>query len=473
MWWNCLAFILATSAVIMTFRGAVAALGWGVIISFVFPCWITHLILGVPLDLRISTSFVLSLLTLFQSARRITWSFNATDWAVLALYGVHVTSDSIQDGFGFSHMVRAFGEWSLPYIAGRLSARNVEDWRWLTWIAVTVAVLLAVWAVTESITRVNIGDSIFGVRPADRTDPMAIRGGFKRAEGPTRHAIWFGMIQVLLLPFTVAAAYRSVRNEGPLWWIVAPICSLCGTCATVSRGPVLAAVAVLYLTALLSFPKLRVYLVVLGIAVCGFGVVMKDTVIRSLEWVEPDQWSVVHENKNTVEFEGETHRLSTLSYRWLEVIAYLPAISEAGFFGFGTERTSTFPVNVPMGPSAEQTVSVFWSIDCEYLLLILRFGWLGLVAFIAIGLFSAFHMQRQALFLHPPDRLFPNAIVATLIATSLALLVEWMPHDYGFVYLWLCGVANGIRLSGSFSEASEMRTIQRESLRASVDRISG
>jgi hypothetical protein len=167
------------------------------------------------------------------------------------------------------------------------------------------------------------------------------------------------------------------------------------------------------------------------------------------------------EKDDTVEFEGERHEFSSMSHRWLIFSAYRHAIAETGLFGFGTANTSKYPVNVPLGPDAFQTVQMFWSIDCEYLLLLLRFGWAGMLVFAAVCVLSALHIFQQAQRFPPMDQFFPYTIAATVAATTLVLLVEWMPHDYGFMFLWMCGIANGPRLEEKEDDGEKERPRER------------
>ncbi len=459
MWWGLLAFILAISIVVMFRSGPNAMLGTGVLVSLLFPCWIIQPIAGISVGLRMATAISLLLIYLIHPRKKILWSLIGADWAVLALYLVHAASDSWHDGLTFTHFARACGEWSVPYIAGRLAIQSVRDWNWLTGVAVVIATLFSLWATTEATTRVNIANPVFGARPADRTSPMEIRLGLKRAEGPTRDAIWFGMLQTLLLPWTIFAVDRVLRRDGSIWWCVTPICSLCGILFTVTRGPALAALCTVYLTAVFCLPKFRNVLIVFGIVSAGAGLVAKDYFLGSLEELEAKKWGNSQPSMSKVEFGGEQHRYTSMSQRWLVFSAYRPAMRQTGFLGFGTARTSTFPPNVPFGPDAAQTVSKFWSIDCEYLLILLRFGWCGVSAFVAIGLVSIVRIARQAGSLPPRDRVLPLAIAATLAASMLALIVEWMPHDYGFLFLWLCGVANGPRIV-KFDSESELLTVE-------------
>ena len=58
---------------------------------------------------------------------------------------------------------------------------------------------------------------------------------------------------------------------------------------------------------------------------------------------------------------------------------YGVAIQKAGLFGFGTEAVTGFPINVPLGQQDLETLREIRTVDNAFLLMGLRFGYLGLV----------------------------------------------------------------------------------------------
>ena len=44
------------------------------------------------------------------------------DWAILSLFIIHMCSDWGHQGFSWSVPLRAYGEWFVPYVAGRIAA---------------------------------------------------------------------------------------------------------------------------------------------------------------------------------------------------------------------------------------------------------------------------------------------------------------------------------------------------------------
>jgi hypothetical protein len=139
-----------------------------------------------------------------------------------------------------------------------------------------------------------------------------------------------------------------------------------------------------------------------------------------------------------VHYSGTLHRLLLFD-------VYRSAMRQASLFGFGTDRTSTFPVRVPMGDVKAEAMRLFWTIDNHFILLQLRFGWLGAACFVALLLSSAIYSwQATASLGAEADVLF--AAMAGLFAGLLVVLaVEWMSYDYGFAVLWSAGIANGWR----------------------------
>lgn len=441
-----LGIILTLCTVVLIFRGPVAALGTGCLISLLFPSWLKLEVLSESIDLRLATSATLLLVNVCHPRRRINWAFNGTDWCVFTLYFIHIVSDFWQDGLQPINFAKALFEWSIPYVSGRLAIQNPEDWRWLTRVAMVVVTIFAIGSTTEAVTQVNISSTVFGKRPADRTPYHMMRAGLKRAEGPTIHPIWLGMVQVLLLPWVISGCFRAFRYDGSMWWMAVPLASICGIASTVSRGPILAAILVYYLTAALCSLNARKILIPLGFVALIFGFFAKDEIEAQVNDWGAKNWNATLFDRQ-VELDGKLHTLTNVSVRRLMFKAYEPAIRQAGLLGFGSERTSTFPINVPLGSDAKNAIKEFWTIDCEYLLLLLRFGWLGVLTFTLVGIFSTWNILHQSQFVSGQEKLFPYAVAATLIAALLTLAVEWMPHDYGYLYLWLCGVANGPRLT--------------------------
>jgi hypothetical protein len=367
------------------------------------------------------------------------------DLCGLGLLGVHVLSDWNTDGVNLSVPFRAYGEWALPYLAGRLALQKIDDVRKLLPYVLAVSVVLAAISAIESLSGINPMESIFGNRPPEQFPRDAARMGLKRAFGPTMHPIYFGALQGLLFSWTLYAASRARRNLAPSWWWVAPWISLGGVFFTVSRAPLLSIGVILYVTAVITKPAYRKMLWVLAFVAVVAGVIGWQSVLDGLH-----RWGGELRNKRhapTIVIDDQKHIYSGTLTRIYLFDVYGLAMRRAGWLGFGTERTTGFPVNVPVGNQHAETLKRLPWIDNVYILLILRFGYLGVVAFTLLGI------SAIVSYISMVNRRFARGIVfcastaGGLIATMLLLLTVWMPHDFGFWLLWTFGTASGLSSS--------------------------
>jgi hypothetical protein len=82
------------------------------------------------------------------------------------------------------------------------------------------------------------------------------------------------------------------------------------------------------------------------------------------------------------------------------------------------------------------------SVDNAYLLIGLRFGWLGMLALASLLLVSIWTCSR--LFGNPAFRDLSGWLMAMLSAVAPVLLIEWLSYDFGFALLWSCGAVGGL-----------------------------
>jgi hypothetical protein len=155
--------------------------------------------------------------------------------------------------------------------------------------------------------------------------------------------------------------------------------------------------------------------------------------------------------RHRVVIDGEVEEFSSGRHRLLVFRVYKRAIWRAGWLGFGTDATTTFPVRVPMGVMEAEALERFWSIDDFYLLLQLRFGLLGVLTFATMGFCTAAYSLIPAWRPNQEEGVFLAALGGTIASTLLILWIEWMPTDFGFLFLWLCGVSSSFK---AFAPAS-------------------
>jgi hypothetical protein len=364
----------------------------------------------------------------------------------LALLGVHVASDWLNDGIEWTVPLRAYGEWAVPYLAGRLAIQRIDDARGLLPVVLVVSLILGILSAVETLTGVNLHELAFGDRPVDQFPRDASRLGWKRAFGPTMHPIYFGTLQVLLFGWTLYAASRARRRRGPRWWRATPWIAAAGVFFTISRAPLLAIGVILYGTAFLTAPRFRSILTaVLVVAAIG-AIAARQPLLDAIHLWGGDR-PIVKKTARTITIGDEERPVSSVMTRVYFFEVYGLAMRRAGWLGFGTERTTGFPPRVPIGPQHAETLEQVWTVDNAYILLVLRFGYAGCTvfsAFLAAALCKLAWRGGQPLV---PGQSYLASAAAALFAGLLLLSTVWMPHDFGFWLLWSIGAASGLDFS--------------------------
>lgn len=449
MWGICFLILLAV-LIWQTFRGnPKRGLGIAVLLSLLVPTWATmgyqnpiDLIESLPVkaDLRVTISLVGLLFLLFRPKSVLPLRLHWIDGLMSLLVLLHVCSDSFHSGFSISIVIRAFGEWCLPYLVGRMAICSFDDVRQLVPFAIVVASILAVVAVTECLLRINVAELLFDERPVDGALRSAKRWGYKRAFGPNMHAIYFGVLQLLLIPWTVYAAFRSFQTGRNQWQLATPLACVAGVVATLSRGPILALGFVAYFIVLISKPRWTKALIVVGVIAIGLVAWNQDRILRLMQ-----DWSgETNARKQTqIKVEEESVKYNSTFARIHIYRLYGPALRRAGWLGFGTERVTGFPIRVPTGLQDAEALKKLRAIDNVYILLALRFGYAAPLLFAAMGIWATVVYVRLGL----SDRrglAFYASMGATVAATLLVIITVWMPHDYGFVLIMNIGMAAGL-----------------------------
>jgi O-antigen ligase len=137
---------------------------------------------------------------------------------------------------------------------------------------------------------------------------------------------------------------------------------------------------------------------------------------------------------------------------------YWKAIEGAGMLGYGTEQTSTFPPNVPMdGKSDLKALENLWCIDNQFLLLLLRFGFCGMLLW--IGLLAVTAVSFGKLSQRPSEISMLYCILCgTIVSIGFIQMTVWMPMDYGFALTWTIGLAAGASALPSSALVSRRRS---------------
>jgi O-antigen ligase len=250
------------------------------------------------------------------------------------------------------------------------------------------------------------------------------------------------MTQCLLFPFALAAATRAWRRQGPRWWLATPLVNVVGVMFTISRGPMLCLIIALLGFAAIRW-RVRWFYVAGGVAVAALALtIWRAEVFDALHSTEGTRDILAPE-----ELGGVKYKTDATNYRLILIRAYSKAIREAPLFGYGTDRVATWPPRVPLDADARVVLKKFWSIDNEYLLILLRFGWVGLACFFAAAALAAYYALRRAI--TERESMEVGALSAglggMLAGVVLILAGEWMQTDWGFLLLYLFGFAGSLR----------------------------
>lgn len=445
MWWASVVLLSLTMVWLSRHSERRTAFGKIALISLIVPVWILLSRGDLPIDVRVGITFF-GLLFCSVDYRTLAYRhWVLSDWAVLGLCLLHFVSDIVNDGFSWVVLIRASGEWSAAYVVGRWSVVQLSDLRPLQGTACSVAIVLGLWSVSESVTGVNVANLVIEERPEDNTPHVQLRWGFKRAEGPTMHPIWFGMVQVLLTPWVLQAGREAIRGTGPLWRIAAAPIGAAGIFFTMSRGPWLVYLFTCALTAACMY-RVRPRYILATIAIVGVvGFLASDAVVQALHWTTSRDLT---KSGQKVVVEGEKVDLNETTHRLLLFKVYRTAMLRAGLIGFGTDRTTGFPVRVPVGQLDPVTMQRVRNIDSEYILIQLRFGLVGVVLLATVFLSTGMYGVLRAYDPDVPARLFSAAQGGVLLGVALVFWVEYMPYDYSFPAFWTAGIAASLRERG-------------------------
>ena len=460
-WYTILGLLIALFLWLAVKRRPQFALGVVVPIAFLFPVWVfvpvfnapDGTIVGSGIDLRVGIGAAALLLYCCFPKATYPISLVPCDIAMIGLVVVHVASDLINRGPSWEIPAHLFAEWWIPYVGGRVAfqfRRDISDyWKVLAAVAMGLALL----AISEAFTNSSLPELLFGERPTEGVDRIHIRWGIRRAYGTCLNPIYFGVLQLILMGWTVDVFLRVLRNRASVAWVAAPVLSLAGIVCTGSRGP-LVGIAIASVGMLFCLrPKIRLPILVLSVLSIVLLIANRNFVLETLEsWAGENRSSrskIVVINDNKEEFTSTRSRFLLIELNSI-------AMKRSGLLGFGTEAVTGFPVRVPLGPQEEETMKRIRFVDNAYILMTLRFGYGGVFFFTAALVAAAL----QLLYVSSRMPTESPGILAGCLAGSLlgvipVLFTVWMPPDYGFPLMWTCGVSSGLLLalnSGNLKE---------------------
>jgi O-antigen ligase len=149
-----------------------------------------------------------------------------------------------------------------------------------------------------------------------------------------------------------------------------------------------------------------------------------------------------------IQIDGEMTSMTGGLTRLLIFQVYGRAAAYAGLLGYGTTATNDFPPDVPYIYVPKETLKRVHSIENAYLLITLRFGFLGLAFFTGIlltGIGTALMSPLQT-----SSAPLMQGIASVLAVVALVLLSVWFSYICAFAVLWTVGVVSGIRSHQKF-----------------------
>lgn len=441
MWYLCLLILIGICAWQAYWRGPNMAVGTTVFLTLLFPAWFSIDFFGLPLNMQ--TAATIAALGFYCIHRESAFRTRliVTDFAGIALVATHLVSDWNADGFSWLVFLRAYGEWIVPYLAGRVAIQSWEDGRRLAPLAVVLCLVFAALALVESIVKVNVFELLVGIRPVEGTPRDLTRWGIRRAYGTTMNPIFFGNLVVMLLPWATLAAAVAYRKSASRWLFAGPPLACIAIVCSGSRAPLLAIVPAALIAAWVVWPDWRRVLLA-GVG----GVLLVGLIFHQQIWAGLNKYSAKYPDlpppKITVA--GEQVPYTGTMHRFYLIRVYSTAMRRAGGIGFGTERTTGFPPRVPVGPEHVETLKRLWCIDNFYVLFTLRFGYAGVACFLLMTLsafFALLGLSRQDSFRR---RVMCGGLAGGILAILLVLGTVWMPYDFGFFFMWTIGAAAGL-----------------------------
>jgi hypothetical protein len=139
---------------------------------------------------------------------------------------------------------------------------------------------------------------------------------------------------------------------------------------------------------------------------------------------------------DTVRIYGVEYEYSGTLHRDLLLLAYQQAVDEAGWIGYGTEGNRS--KDIPKDPYMDRR---FESIDHHYLLHYLKYGYLGMVTFLAFAASVAWNLGREALARDGPLSDLAGGLFGAFLAVTLMVRGVALHSDFGATWLFVGGLA--------------------------------
>lgn len=433
------------------------AVGACAAIALLAPTWVTIGTSPLIFDVRMALACLMLIIYCFHPLGTLRYPHHWLDAVVLALILVHVASDIFIGGSTAAVSLRAIGEWSLPYLAGRCAVLFRGSVTWLApWFAVSL-IILGIGALVESYSGINPWEILF--TPVDDLVQRSREpryGLLYRAAGPTRHPIFLAILLLLLVPWTIALIERGTSRWAQAMGGCALVMALLGMLATVSRGPLIGLAMAASTAICIRWPKVRPGFLLTAVIILAASFFYGSEMVT---WME--KTDARGSRGKLVDVDDEAVVYSNTRNRLLVWKIYGPLVIRGGFFGYGTDAVSSFPPNIPGLPKSARAAETLGIVDNSYLLIGLRFGWVGVALFSLLlggSIATALSHRRAAgLMFYPYGAAFLTALASILVGVALEIATVFFSYEFAYWLLFHCGVVAGLaslrqRLLGGASD---------------------
>ncbi|MEO1525173.1 MAG: O-antigen ligase family protein [Planctomycetota bacterium] len=429
------------------------SVGVGLAVSLLAATWFQLTPLETPLHVQSAVAAALMIAFCVHSLRRIWSPITLLDCLMASMVVWNVVADSMASGFDLVLPFRAYGEWALPYVTGRFAVMHRDALGHLApWFAGAGA-LIGLAAISESLTGINLWEACFvEIDDLVQTHRAKRFDLAYRALGPTRHPIFLAVVLLTVIPWAIGWRESGPSRRDKILATLALVSISCGMLATLSRGPVLAALfGVAFAAAVFNRIARGVLIatVVLGGLVAYW---QSDALLDWLDSTEGRKTVVIVDDEERV-YSGSRNRLFVLEI-------YGPLIPRGGVFGYGTEAVSSFPPNIPGLPTEASSRERLGIVDNSFILVGLRFGLIGLGLLIALFLSAVvgcLSLNRVAsTFFFPVGSQFVVALAAVLLALAIEVTTVFWSYDFAFWILFLFGVVSGMQVRAKLVTAGRI-----------------
>ncbi|TWT49644.1 hypothetical protein Pla22_48420 [Rubripirellula amarantea] len=436
-----LLFALALTVVLANFfwlrfrHDATLALGTSIVASYWFPTYWVVDVLGNPISVQ-TASAALCLFAFVLTRGSLAFRLNMLDIAIGSIMVVHAVSDGVVHGEGPLAIVRAYGEWMLAYASGRYAFGSIEALRNARFhIWAFFAISLSIWMV-DVFGGINVCFDVTEMfadwEPPRRTK----RYGIIRTAGLTTHPIFFSALLMSMLPLAVASLGWTYKEQFNRRYLTAAV-SLGIGCLFLSRAAVLSIFAAAGVFATTMSRKV-LFAGLVSVAI-GIGAVAMNFEAAKTMWMKTGDFSDEREKVVVINGEEKIHTSTLARFRVYDV--YGRSAMRAGFFGYGTQAVSGFPPNIPYLPKEAMATEVVWTVENSYLLLLLRFGWVGLACFLLLMVSPMITMMTAREF---EVREQMQIFVAAAASVSVLLFTVYADYQMIGAFLFLLGVTSSL-----------------------------